>query len=87
LTKEEEELCSATASFDCFIDQLMTRIFSMIELLGSGASERHALSTTKGGARNMEEFVIEKGVLTVFRALIRNSNSAFYNVRLFCSNS
>ena len=81
LTDEEIELCSATASFDCFIDQLMCRIFSMIEMLGTGASERHSLTATKGGgAKNVEEYVIEKGVLTVFRALVRNCSSAFYKV-------
>lgn len=35
---------------------------------------------SKGKAKCMEEFVIEKGVITVVKALVRNCNSITYKV-------
>lgn len=34
----------------------------------------------KGKAKSIEEFVIEKGIVTVVKALIRNCNSVTYKV-------
>ncbi|CAK5017318.1 unnamed protein product [Meloidogyne enterolobii] len=79
LTPEEEELCSETASFELFVEELMRKIFSMIVLLGSSVSDRQDLTSTKSAGKNMEEMVMEKGVLLVFRSLVRNCSSAFYN--------
>ncbi|KAI1720671.1 proteasome-substrate-size regulator, mid region domain-containing protein [Ditylenchus destructor] len=81
LTEEEKELCSATAVFDTFVEQLVNKIFSMIEMLGNSSQLPHhggRHNLTKLKAKSMEEVVIEKGVLTVFKALIRNCNSAIY---------
>ncbi|KAL7079669.1 hypothetical protein ACQ4LE_001115 [Meloidogyne hapla] len=79
LTPEETDLCSETASFEFFVEELMRKIFSMIVLLGSSVSDRQDLASTKSAGKNMEELVIEKGVLLVFRSLVRNCSSSFYN--------
>jgi hypothetical protein len=81
LTNEEIDLCSETASFEFFIDELMRKIFSMLQLLGSNVSERQDLVSTKTCGKNVEEIVIEKGVLIVFRSLVRNCSSVFFNVK------
>lgn len=55
----------------------------MIEMLGNSSQLPHhggRHNLTKLKAKSMEEVVIEKGVLTVFKALIRNCNSAIYEV-------
>lgn len=57
-------------------------IFAMIEMVGNSASlvsgERQTL--TKAKAKSMEEMVIEKGVLTVVKALVRNCSTSMYKV-------
>ncbi|KAF7632271.1 hypothetical protein Mgra_00008341 [Meloidogyne graminicola] len=78
LTPEEIDLCSETASFEFFVEELMRKIFSMIIFLGDNVADRHDLTSTKDGGKNVEEIVIEKGALIVFRALVKNCSSAFY---------
>ncbi|KAF7625955.1 hypothetical protein Mgra_00009856 [Meloidogyne graminicola] len=78
LTPEEIDLCSETASFEFFVEELMRKIFSMIMLLGGCVTDRQDLTSTKTVGKNVEEIVIEKGALIVFRALVKNCSSAFY---------
>uniref|UniRef100_A0A915MZF0 Proteasome activator Blm10 mid region domain-containing protein n=1 Tax=Meloidogyne javanica TaxID=6303 RepID=A0A915MZF0_MELJA len=79
LSPEEEQLCAKTASFELFVEELMRKIFSMIDFLGNSVTDRHDLASTKNVGKNMEESVIENGVLIIFRSLVRNCSSTFYN--------
>ncbi|KAI1719469.1 proteasome-substrate-size regulator, mid region domain-containing protein [Ditylenchus destructor] len=63
LSEEEKELCSATAVFDTFVEQLVNKIFSMIEMLGNSSQLPHhggRHNLTKLKTKSMEEVVIEK---------------------------
>ncbi|KAL3074330.1 hypothetical protein niasHS_015160 [Heterodera schachtii] len=80
LTEEEKELCSETASFDCFINQLMEKVFGMIEMLGSSApTDRHSLTKNDlRSAGSLEEKVIQQGTVSVFCTLLSNCSASFF---------
>lgn len=57
----------------------------MIGMLGDStqithSSARHNL--TKTCNKNMEEIIIERGIISVFKALVRNVNSIVYEVKI-----
>uniref|UniRef100_A0A914I0E6 Proteasome activator complex subunit 4 n=1 Tax=Globodera rostochiensis TaxID=31243 RepID=A0A914I0E6_GLORO len=80
LTDEERELCSETASFDSFINQLMEKIFGMIEMLGSGApNDRHSITKfDQRSVGSVEEKIIQQGALSVFCTVLINCSSTFF---------
>lgn len=56
----------------------------MIEMMGNSAqnsNSAHRQNLTKVVNKNMEEMIIERGVITVFKALVRNTNSIVYEVK------
>lgn len=58
----------------------------MIEMLGNSPQVLHTVNRqnlTKVGGKNLEEIIIERGIVTVFKALVRNTNSVVYEVGFF----
>lgn len=59
-------------------------MFGMIEMLGQPApgantTERNIVNKTR--IKSYEELIIEKGALTIFKALAKNCSSAIYKVK------
>lgn len=86
LTDEEKELCSATARFDAIIENLLEKLFTMIDTFGSNPSlnsHNTRQNLTKPRQKNMEELVMEHGIVTLMRSLLKHCSTAIYDVGLF----
>lgn len=90
LTEEEKELCAATARFDPFVDQLLERLFNMLEVFGNnpGLNPQHGTrqNLTKLKQKSVEEMVLEKGIGGVIRSLLKNCSSQIYMVSKYFDN-
>lgn len=57
----------------------------MIQMLADSTQILHTTARhnlTKLCNKNMEEIIIERGIISVFKALVRNVNSEVYEVNL-----
>jgi proteasome activator subunit 4 len=82
LTEEEKELCSATARFDSIVDSLLGKMFSMIEIFGTNPANNTRANLTKLTRKNIEEVVMERGIVAIIKTLLKNCSSEIYNVRI-----
>uniref|UniRef100_A0A1I7RNY6 Proteasome activator complex subunit 4 n=1 Tax=Bursaphelenchus xylophilus TaxID=6326 RepID=A0A1I7RNY6_BURXY len=85
LTEEEKELCAATARFDPFVDQLLERLFNMLEVFGNNPgvnAHNTRLNLTKPRQKSVEEMVLERGIGGVIRSLLKNCSVAIYEKTL-----
>jgi hypothetical protein len=58
-------------------------MFGMIEMLGQTAPTANVMDRSlvnKSRSKSYEELIIEKGVLTIFKALVKNCSSVIYKV-------
>lgn len=82
LTEEEKELCAATARFDGIIDSLLGKLFSMIEIFGSNPNNTRQ-NLTKLTKKNIEETVMERGIIAVVKTLLKKCSPEIYDVSAF----
>ncbi|PAV61364.1 hypothetical protein WR25_26372 [Diploscapter pachys] len=81
LTEEERELCSATANFESIITMIIDRMFTMLIDCGQSASSSglHSGISTKE-TLNLEDSILHRGTISVYRAICRNTGSALFKV-------
>lgn len=81
LTEDEKELCSATANFDCIIAMFMDKLLSMMVEYGEAAAftGTHTNINTKTRA-NMDDHILHRGTISVFKGICRNSSTELYKV-------
>ncbi|WKY10968.1 hypothetical protein Q1695_002929 [Nippostrongylus brasiliensis] len=81
LTEDEKELCSATANFDSIIAMFMDKLLSMMVEYGEAAAftGSHTNINTKTRA-NMDDHILHRGTISVFKGICRNSSTELYKV-------
>ncbi|KAK6754916.1 hypothetical protein RB195_013722 [Necator americanus] len=81
LTEDEKELCSATANFDSIIAMFMDKLLSMMTEYGEAAvfTGAHTNINAKTKA-NMDDHILHRGTISVFKGICRNSSTALYKV-------
>ncbi|KAK5979699.1 hypothetical protein GCK32_006987, partial [Trichostrongylus colubriformis] len=81
LTEDEKELCSATANFDSIIAMFMDKLLSMMMEYGEAAAftGSHTNINTKTRA-NMDDHILHRGTISVFKGICRNSSTELYKV-------
>lgn len=81
LSEEEKELCAATARFDAIVDSLLGKLFSMVELFDSNPSNTRQ-NLTKLSRKNVEEILMEKGIIGIVKTLLKKCSPEIYMVIL-----
>lgn len=79
LTEEEKELCAATARFDSIVDNLLGKLFSMIDIFGSNPNQTRQ-NLTKSSKKNVEETVLERGFVAIIKTLLKKCSLEIYEV-------
>ncbi|CAI5451722.1 unnamed protein product [Caenorhabditis angaria] len=84
LTEDEKELCSATANFDSIISMLMDRMIEMLVACGQSANPINAQGAinAKAGSSNIEDQILHRGTLSVFKGICRNSSSELFKIAM-----
>lgn len=83
LTEDEKELCSATANFDPIISMLMDRMIEMLVACGQTAAttSTHGSIAAKTG-NNIEDQILHRGTLSVFKGICRNSSTEIFTIAM-----
>lgn len=79
LTDEEKELCSATSYFDLIIENLLNRLFSILDILAE-SPQNNRQNLTGNSEKNDEEVMIQKGVLSIMHFLLKQCSMEIYEV-------
>jgi proteasome activator subunit 4 len=84
LTEEERELCSATASLEGIIDQVLQKCYSVIETYGSvfNPANTRQFSMEHSVQKSTEELLSERGLYVIFRSLTKNCSTQIYKQAL-----
>uniref|UniRef100_A0A1I7YJA7 BLM10_mid domain-containing protein n=1 Tax=Steinernema glaseri TaxID=37863 RepID=A0A1I7YJA7_9BILA len=79
LTQEERELCEATAAYDEICEDLLEKMFRMLEIF-KGTNHAGTTHGSQGLVQNakysIEEAVIRRGLGAVFRCVVSNSGES-----------
>lgn len=82
LSEEEKELCAATARFDSIVDSLLGKMFTMMDVFGTNPNHTRQ-NLTKISKKNVEEAILERGIVSVIKTLLKHCSLEIYNVRFF----
>ncbi|KIH63411.1 hypothetical protein ANCDUO_06287, partial [Ancylostoma duodenale] len=81
LTEDEKELCSATANFDSIIAMFMDKLLSMMVEYGEAAAFTGAHTNINAKTKaNMDDHILHRGTISVFKGICRNSSTELYKV-------
>ncbi|EYB92924.1 hypothetical protein Y032_0188g1139 [Ancylostoma ceylanicum] len=81
LTDDEKELCSATANFDSIIAMFMDKLLSMMVEYGEAAAFTGAHTNINAKTKaNMDDHILHRGTISVFKGICRNSSTELYKV-------
>ncbi|KJH41163.1 HEAT repeat protein [Dictyocaulus viviparus] len=81
LSDDEKELCSATANFDSIIAMFMDKLLSMMVEYGEAAAFSCSHTNINAKTRaNMDDHILHRGTISVFKGICRNSSTALYKV-------